>query len=118
MSPSANPAPVVMKTLVRPGNTFSAMAAAVAYRSGPEIRVTVKAYARSWVSTAADTAAVPPRIVIDDGASAESAAAVTGGSVVEVVNRIGAPWAAAAAVPARASGKVVPVAMNTGRCFG
>jgi hypothetical protein len=107
-----------MKTLVAPGNADVAMAAAVAYRSTPESRVTAEEYVPSWAATAVDTALVPPRIVIDDGASAVSAAAVTAGSIAGLVNRIAACWLAAAAVPARASGKVVPVATNTGLPVG
>lgn len=118
VSPSANPAPDVMKTLVAPGNTEAAIAAAVAYRSGPEILATVELYVLSWLAIAADTALVPPRIVIEDGASADSAVAVTEGSVVGLVNRIAACWTAAAAVPASASGKAVPAATNTGLPVG
>src|SRR5450759_279322 len=42
VSASAKPAPVVMKTPVAWGNTFVAMAAAVAYRSGPDILLTLE----------------------------------------------------------------------------
>ncbi len=52
---------------------------------------------------------------MDPGWSRVSSAAVAAGSVVrlEFTSRIGAPTLAAAAAPARASGKFVPVVMKT-----
>jgi hypothetical protein len=114
VSASAKPAPVVMKTPTACGNISVATAAAVAYRSGPEILLTLELYVLSLVAIPVDTAPVPPRIVIEDGLSLDNAAAASEGSVVGLVNKIAACRSAAAAVPARASGKLVPVARNTG----
>ena len=55
------------------GKAEAAIAAAVAYLSAPEMRVTDDEYAASWPATFADTAPVAPTIVIDEGAKVANA---------------------------------------------
>jgi hypothetical protein len=93
---------------------LAATAAAVANRSPPSTRTTgAPVRCRIWRMTSLETAPVPPTTTTDCGASRSRAEPVTGGSTSRSVRRTGPPARMAAGAAARASGNVVPVAMNT-----